>query len=158
MKKFAIEIKWGIIFTLVTLIWVFIEKSLGWHDENIADHPIYTNLFAIVAIVVYVFALLDKRNNFFNGKMTWSQGFISGIVVSVVVAILSPLAQYITHELISPEYFENVITYSVDNGALSRSAAEEYFNLSSYIIQSFFFSLVMGVVTSAIVALFVRKN
>ena len=158
MKKFAIEIKWGIIFTLVTLIWVFIEKSLGWHDENIADHPIYTNLFAIVAIVVYVFALLDKRNNFFNGKMTWSQGFISGIVVSVVVAILSPLAQYITHELISPEYFENVITYSVDNGALSRSAAEEYFNLSSYIIQSFFFSLVMGVVTSAIVALFVRKK
>lgn len=158
MKKFAIEIKWGILFTIISLLWMFLEKGLGWHDEHIAQHAIYTNLFAIIAIVVYVFALLDKRKNFYGGKMTWSQGFISGIVVSVVVAILSPLAQYITHEFITPDYFENVITYSVDNGALSRSAAEEYFNLTSYILQSFFFALVVGVVTSAIVAYFVKKE
>lgn len=158
MKKFAIEIKWGIIFTIVSLLWMFLEKGLGWHDESISEHAIYTNLFAIVAIALYVFALLDKRNNFFNGKMTWSQGFISGIIISAVVAILSPLAQYITHEFITPDYFENIIAYSVESGAMQREAAEEYFSLSSYIIQSFFFALVVGVVTSAIVALFVRKK
>ena len=76
MKKFAIEIKWGVIFTIISLIWVFLEKSLGWHDEHIAQHAIYTNLFAIVAIVVYVLALIDKRKNFYQGKMNWSQGFM----------------------------------------------------------------------------------
>lgn len=158
MKKFSIEIKWGIIFTVISLIWMFMEKGLGWHDENIAQHAIYTNLFAIIAIVLYVLALLDKRKNFYDGRMTWSQGFISGIVVSMVVALLSPIAQVVTHELITPDYFENVITYTVESGAMSRAAAEEYFNLTSYIIQSFFFALVVGIVTSAIVAFFVRTE
>jgi len=158
MKKFSIEIKWGIIFTLISLIWMYLEKGLGWHDENIAQHAIYTNLFAIVAIALYVLALLDKRKNFYDGRMTWSQGFISGIVISIVVAILSPLAQYLTFEFITPDYFDNVIEYSVEKGAMSRAAAEEYFNLSSYIIQSFFFALVVGVVTSAIVAYFVKRD
>ncbi|SDR69851.1 DUF4199 domain-containing protein [Christiangramia echinicola] len=158
MKKYSIEIKWGIIFSLVSLVWMFLEKGLGWHDENIAQHAIYTNFFAIIAIALYVLALLDKRKNYFNGTMTWTQGFISGIVISIVVAILSPLAQYVTHEFITPDYFDNVIAYSVESGAMTQEAAEEYFNLTSYIIQSFFFALVVGVVTSAIVAYFVKKN
>ena len=157
MKKFSIEIKWGAVFSIVSLLWMYLEKGLGWHDENIAVHAIYTNLFAIVAIILYVFALLDKRKNFFNDKMTWTQGFVSGIIISVVVAILSPLAQYITHEFITPDYFENAIENSVLNGN-TRENAEAYFNLKSYILQSFFFALVAGVVTSAIVALFVRKK
>ncbi|CAL65508.1 DUF4199 domain-containing protein [Christiangramia forsetii] len=158
MKKFSIEIKWGILFTIISLVWMFLEKGLGWHDENIAQHAIYTNLFAIVAIALYVVALLDKRKNFYQGKMTWSQGFISGIVISIVVAIFSPLAQYITHEFITPDYFDNIIAYSVESGAMTKAAAEEYFNLTSYIIQSFFFALVVGVVTSAIVAFFVKMK
>ncbi|WP_298528065.1 DUF4199 domain-containing protein [uncultured Christiangramia sp.] len=158
MKRFAIEIKWGIIFSVVSLLWMYLEKSLGWHDELIAKHAIYTNFFGIVAIVIYVLALLDKRRNFFKGKMNWSQGFISGIVVSIVVAILTPLAQYITHAFITPEYFPNIIDHAVERGSMTREAAEEYFNLTSYILQSFFFALVVGVVTSAVVALFVRKK
>lgn len=157
MKKFSIEIKWGIIFSIISLLWMYLEKGLGWHDENIAEHAIYTNIFAIVAIILYVFALLDKRKNFYNGKMTWTQGFISGIIISVVVAILSPLAQYLTHEFITPDYFENAIEYSVESGN-SRENAEAYFNLGSYILQSFFFALTVGTVTAAIVALFVRKK
>lgn len=158
MKKFSIEIKWGIIFSVISLLWMFLEKGLGWHDENIAQHAIYTNLFAIVAVTLYILALLDKRKNFYNGKMTWSQGFISGIIISIVVAIFSPLAQYVTHEFITPDYFNNAIEYSVDSGAMTRAGAEEYFNLTSYIIQSFFFALVVGVVTSAIIAFFVRTE
>ena len=158
MKKFSIEIKWGIIFSLVSLAWMFLEKGLGWHDENISQHAIYTNLFAIVAIFLYVLDLLDKLNNLYNDRMTWSQGFISGIVISIVVAILSPMAQFITHEFITPDYFDNVIAYSVESGAMTQEAAEEYFNLTSYVIQSFFFALVVGVVTSAIVAFFVKKS
>lgn len=158
MKKFGIEIKWGIIFTLALLLWMFFEKSMGWHDEHIAKHSIYTNFFAIIAIGLYVLALLDKRKNFYDGKISWSQGFISGIVVSVIVALLSPLAQYITSEFITPAYFENVINYAVETGNMTRENAEAYFNLKSYILQSFFMALVMGVVTSAIVAWFVKKK
>ncbi|WP_339659888.1 DUF4199 domain-containing protein [Croceibacter atlanticus] len=158
MNKFKIELKWGVYFTIAALVWMYVEKALGWHDELISKHAIYTNIFAIVAIAVYVLFMKDKKQNFYNGNMTWTQGFISGTILSVVVAILSPLAQYLTHEFITPNYFENVIAYTVEKGVMKQEAAEAYFSLYSYMAQAAFGALAMGVVTSAIVALFFRSK
>ena len=158
MSKFQIEAKWALIFTIAALLWMLLEKSLGWHDELISKHAIYTNLFAVVAIAIYALALVDKKKNFYNGTMSWTQGFISGTVLSVIIAILSPLAQYITHDIITPSYFDNAIAYATENNRMTKDAAETYFNLKSYILQSIFGALAMGVVTSAIVALFVRSK
>ncbi|MDT0606401.1 DUF4199 domain-containing protein [Croceitalea rosinachiae] len=158
MKKFATEIKWGIIFTIASLLWMVLEKALGWHDTHIDKHAIYTNFFAIIAIAIFVFALLEKRNKDLGGKMTWVQGFVSGIIISVIVAILSPLSQYITHEYITPDYFQNAITHAVENGGMTQENAETYFNFSSYRILAAFGGLGSGIVTSAIVALFIRKK
>lgn len=158
MKKFSIEIKWGILFILSTLLWIFFEKALGWHDELVSKHFLYTNLFAIIAVLIYVLALREKRAKFYNGKMTWQQGFVSGIVMTIVVAVFTPLTQYLVHEVISPSYFDNIISYSVDSGRMTQEKAEEFFNLNSYIIQSIFMALGAGVVTSAIVAFFLKKK
>lgn len=158
MKKFAIELRWGVIFTIVTLVWMLMEKLAGLHDTHIDKHVIYTNLFAIPAIAVFVFALLDKRKNFYNNSMSWLDGFLSGLVVSIVVAVLSPLAQYITIRVISPEYFPNAIEYAITSGKFAKEEAIEYFNLTNYILQSAFGAILMGAITSAIVALFVRKR
>ena len=90
--------------------------------------------------------------------MTWFQGLASGVVLCVVIAILSPLSQYITHEFITPDFFKNAINYAVENNKMTQENAEIYFSLKSYMLQSAFGALGMGVVTSAIVALFVRKK
>jgi len=158
MKKFSIEIKWGVIFFVATLLWMVLERIAGLHSTNIARHAIFTNLFAIVAIVIYVLALLDKRKSFYQGKMSWKEGFISGLIIAVVVAILSPLGQLITHYLITPDYLNNAIQYAVSEGKLTQDAAEAYFSIKSYIIQSVMGALFMGAVTSAIVAFFVKKS
>ncbi|WP_319502854.1 DUF4199 domain-containing protein [uncultured Draconibacterium sp.] len=158
MKKFAIEIKWAILFAVIQLVWMLGERIAGLHDENISKHSIVTNFFAIVAIAVYVVALLDKRKNDFNGKMTWIQGFISGLIITLGVTILTPLTQYLTVEVITPHYFENMIRYAVENGLQTQEEAEGYFNLRSYMIQSVIFAPLMGLVTSAIVAIFTRKK
>lgn len=158
MSKYRIEIKWAIIFALATLLWMVFEKSMGWHDVLIEKHAIYTNFFAIIAVAVYVLALLDKRKVDYNGKMSWKQGFISGIILSVIIAVISPLTQYIISTSITPEYFTNIINFVVDSGKMDQEAAESYFNLKSYILQSLFGALTMGIVTSAIVAFFVKKQ
>src|SRR5690606_13891821 len=93
-----------------------------------------------------------------NGKMSWKQGFISGIILSVIIALFSPIIQYITNTGISPDYFPNAIKYIVDSGKMGQETAESYFNLKSYVLQGVFGALSMGIVTSAIVALFVRKQ
>lgn len=152
-----LELKWGGIFSATMIVWLLIEKLAGWHDARIHLHATMTNIFAIPAIAVYVFALLDIRKNEFAYNMTWQQGFLSGVKISLVVAMLSPLVQIIFNKLISPEYFSKVIEYALTQGQ-DRKALEDYFNLTSYMIQAGVGSFIMGVVTSAVVAIFVKSK
>lgn len=158
MKNIKIEIKWALIFVAMMLVWMVLEKSLGWHDENIADHATMTNLVAIPSVAIYIFALLDKKRNFYHGVMSYYQGFMAGLVITLIVVILSPLSQYITSEFITPDYFTNVTNYAVDQGEMTREEAEAYFNLKSYIIMSAAGALIMGISTSAVVAIFVKSK
>ena len=158
MNKFKIEIKWAIIFIVMMLLWMVLERLTGLHDVHIDKHPIYTNFVAILAILVYVLALLDKRKSFYNGVMSYKQGFMAGLIITLIVTAFSPLTQYITSTIISPEYFTNVINYSVNEGLMSQTEAEEYFNLKSYLVQVIIFTPIMGIVTTAIVAIFTKSK
>lgn len=158
MKKYQIEIKWAFIFVIMTLLWMLLEESLGWHDELIEWHPYLTMIYMIPATLVYVIGLIDKRDNALGGKMTWKQGFVSGLIISIIVAIFSPLSMWITFEYITPNYFENAINYSVSTNEYTLEAAQGYFNYNSYVLQSALGAIFMGIVTSSIVAAFVRKS
>lgn len=158
MKKFSIEIKWAILFFLISLLWMVGERLAGLHDRNIEHHALITNLFAVVAVIIYVFALLDKRKNFYHGKMNWIQGFITGLIISFGVTLLTPLSQYLTVAVITPHFFENMISYSVESGKMTLEQAQDTFNLQTYMTQSTIFAPVAGLITSAIVAIFTRKK
>jgi hypothetical protein len=158
MKKFQTEIKWGILFILSGLVWMMLEKSFGWHDVLLEQHATYTMFYAPIAIALYVLALRDKRRSYYQGEMTYLQGLISGLLVTLVVVLLTPLSQYISHEYISPDYFPNIIQLTVSKGEMTLSQAEAYFSLKSYIQQSLVFAAIVGVFTSAIVAFFTRSG
>lgn len=159
MKYFTkLEIKWGFIFFIASLLWMYFEKLIGWHGEKISQHATMTMLFAVIAIGIYVFALLEKRRKHYNNRMTWLEGFMCGLMITLVVVVLSPVAQIITSKVISPEYFPNVIDYAVNVEKKDRTEMESHFNLKSYILMGIIGALGMGVVTSAIVAIFVRKK
>ncbi|HOK14148.1 MAG TPA: DUF4199 domain-containing protein [Candidatus Kapabacteria bacterium] len=159
MNKIKIEIKWAVIFSIVALLWMVLEKLSGLHGKYI-DYQMYlTNLFAIPAIITMVLALKEKKNRFYNGQMNYLQGLISGVILSIFIALLSPLTQWITSYVITPEYFPNVIKRSVELGYYkSIEEAESYFNYQNYAIQSTIGSLVMGIITSAIAMIFIRSK
>lgn len=159
MKSVKIEIKWALIFVIMSLLWMWLEKLSGLHSTHIDKHMYLTNLYAIPAILVYVLALRDKKKKFYQGQMSYSQAFVSGLIITAIVALFSPLTQWITSTIITPEYFPNVIEHSVATGYhTSREEAEAYFNLENYIKQSVIGALIMGLITTAIVALFVRSK
>lgn len=159
MKNFKIEVKWAFIFIGSLLLWMLLERLVGLHDKHIDKHQYLTMLYSIVAIALYVLALLDKKKNFYKGLMTYKQGFITGLIITVIVTIFSPLTQWIISSVITPDYFKNVIQYSVETGYHKSVAdAEAQFNLRNYIIQSTVGALIMGIVTTAIVAIFTRKK
>lgn len=158
MNNMKLEFNWAIIFVVMQLVWIVLEKLAGLYSEHIDKHLIVTNFIAIPAITVYVLALLDKRKRNYNGVMNYKQGFMTGFKITVIVTILTPLIQYIVSVIIAPEYFPNMINYVVKNGSMTQVAAENYFNLKNYMIQAFIGSFVMGLITTAIIAIFTRKK
>ncbi|MCH7415190.1 DUF4199 domain-containing protein [Belliella sp. R4-6] len=158
MNNLKIELKWAVLFILMGLVWILLEKSFGLHDKYISQHAIYTNLIALPSIAIYIFALLDKRKNFYEGKMTYLQGVFTGLIITLFVTFLTPVSQYITSMYITPEYFPNVIDYVVSSGQMTMEEAKAYFNLESYLYQSVIFAPIAGTVTTLIVAIFTRKK
>ena len=158
INKYKTEIKWEIIFLIVMLMWMTLEKLTGLHSEHIDKHPIYTNFVSIPAIAVYVFALLNKRKTDYNGIMSYKQGVITGMIITIFVTILTPLSQLITSTIITPEYFPNVIEYSVNQGLMTKEDAKNAFNLKSYTIQATIGAFIMGLITSVIVAFFTKSK
>jgi hypothetical protein len=159
MKNINIEIKWAIIFSLMALLWMVLEKISGLHSTYIDYHLYLTNLFAIPAIIVMVLALKDKKKKYYHGQMTYKQGLISGIILSLIIALLSPLTQWVTSYVITPEYFPNVIKRSVELGYYKTTEeAQANFNYKNYAIQGMIGAFVMGVITTAIAMIFIRSK
>ncbi|MBA2500812.1 MAG: DUF4199 domain-containing protein [Chitinophagaceae bacterium] len=158
MKNIKIEIKWAIIFVIITLVWMVLERQAGLYNENIDKHASFSYFFAIPAITLYVFALLDKRKNHYHGTMNYKQGFVTGLIITLFVTVLCPLTQYITTTYIATDYFPNVIKHAVSQGKMTQAEAESFFNLNSYIWQGLLGTAMMGTVTSAIVAIFTRQK
>lgn len=159
MNKFKIELKWALIFVIMTLLWMILEKVSGLHDKYIDYHLYLTNLYAIPAIWVMVLALKDIKKSFYGGQMNYKQGFISGVIISIIIALISPLTQWIISYVITPEYFPNVIKRSVELGYFKTTAeAEANFNYPNYAKQSAIGALIMGVVTTAIAMIFIKAK
>lgn len=156
--KYKTELKWGLIFSAAILVWMTLERAVGLHSTHIDKHPTFSNFFSIVAILVYVFALRDKRESDLSGSMTWKEGFLSGVIISLVVMVLTPLVQVLTAYVISPDYFSNAIAYGVSHGLTTQSEAEAYFNLRHYILISSLSAPMMGIITSAIIAFFLKSK
>jgi len=159
MKNIKIEIKWAIIFSIMTLLWMLLEKVTGLHSTLIDKHMYLTNLYAIPAILIYVLALKDKKKNFYGGNLTYKQGLLSGIILSFIITLITPLTQWITSFIITPEYFPNVIEYSLETGYYKTlEEAEAFFNYKNYAIQGFIWALAFGVLTTVIVMIFLRTK
>ncbi len=159
MKKVTTEIKWAIIFMVMLLLWMLLERIAGLHGTHIDKHQYLTMLFIIPAILVYVLAIRDKKKRDYQGIISFMQAFVSGIIITVIVALFSPLTQWIISYVITPSYFDNVIAYSVKSGYhASMEEARDYFNYRNYAIQSIIWALVTGIVTSAIVAFFLKSK
>ena len=91
--------------------------------------------------------------------MTYKQGLVSGLVLSVLIAIISPLTQWVTTYIITPKYFPNVIKRSVELGYYSTiEDAKAQFNYKNYAISGMVFSFIMGVFTTAIAMNFLKSK
>jgi len=158
MKEFRLELKWALIFTVMTLLWMAGEKAAGLHDRYLDKHLILTNLIAIPSLVIYYLAMHEKKRSFYGGSMSFKEGMRFGLVMSLMIALLAPLTQYVISTWISPQYFPDIIRMVVEQRKMTHEQAEAYFSLGNYMKQSAYGSLIMGIVTSAIMAAILKSR
>ncbi|VXC25965.1 conserved membrane hypothetical protein [Flavobacterium sp. 9AF] len=130
---------------------------MGWHNNKVLLEPLYNLLFLPISILLIGLALFDKKRNHFKNEMDWKKGFISGIILSVLITVLNPLVLYITHNYISPDFFNNAVNASVIEG-LPLEKAKARYNLNTAISNSVFDKLSFGVVISAVISYFIRTK
>ncbi len=152
IRHFKIELKWAIIYTIMFLVWTLLEKTLGWHEGDIANKQWLTLFFIPFAIAMYWLAMKETRRRVYKRVITWRQCFMSGVLMAIFVALLSPIAVYIIQNFITPENFETVANHSVTNNLLKIEQANNLLNIDNYRWQTAIGAFVIGVITSFISA------
>jgi hypothetical protein len=152
-----LEIKWGLIFSLVSLIWVVGEYKIGLHDRYIASHAVLTNLFFFPAVLMMYMAIREKRTAR-GGRIGFVEALLCGIGVSVIVAILSPAVQYIFSTWVNPRFFERMTEHAVSTGSLPVELARQHFNLKQYMLMSSMGAIGAGGMTSLVLAVVMRTR
>lgn len=157
MRSFNVEVKWGIIFSLATVIWAALLTALGYTTTKIAQFPVVDSLFFMIAIVIYIMAFRSKRKQL-NNKLTWVQALISGLIIGLIVMVFSIPGQVIIHKLIMPDFFKNSIDYAIRHHKMTAEEAHAYFNLTSYIKQILIFTPLAGIAIGAVVGLIMKRR
>lgn len=155
--KMPLELRYALLISLGMLLWLALEAVLGFHDKYIAYHPYVTMLALAIPIVFSRMAVRDKKE-VQGGTISFKQALITGLVITVLAAILAVPVQLVFHYWINPHFFEDMINYAVVNGKSSAQQAAMFFNLTSYIIQSVVGTLIFGSVVALVVALLMRTK
>ena len=150
MNNWRIEIRYAVLINLLMLLWLATEFLVGLHDTFIQFHP-YVTMLAIVIPVACSRLAISAKTEELNGKISFKQAFVTGAVIAVLSAVLMVGTQYVFHALINPDFFDNMVAYSVKQAELkgidtatATTDAQRYFNLTAYLLQSSIFALVFG--------------
>jgi hypothetical protein len=152
-----IEIKWAFIFSGMFLSWMIIEDVLGFHSRRLEMQQLVTGCILIPSFLIYILALKNKQRNDY-GNITYKKNFVSGVWLTLFIVALSPINQIITSNIISPQYFSNLINYTVSKGLMEREQALHQFNDGTYIIQSVIGGLLTGLLFTSCISLFIRPK
>ena len=158
MKKYSIEIKWAVIYSIMTIAWALIGKAMGFQDEKIEWVFLFNTLILIPSLIIYFLVAIDKRKNFYAGGMTFGQGFTSGMIMTILIAVLSLFTTWVSLQLISPDFFKHAIAYFTANKTMSEEKALQQFSLGSFIVQGLMGAVVTGLIFSLITSAIVRKR
>lgn len=157
MKTYKTEIKWGLIQSAMFLLWMVLERSAGLHDKQIAQQPIVGIFILVPTLIIYLLALMEKRKSY-AGHIRFRQAFMTGIRLSLVVVLLSPTYLFIAYYIISPQFFDNAIAWSVKTGRYTEAQAKAQLNFGSYLLVSIVAGLITGTFFSAVLAYFIKNK
>lgn len=144
--------KWGLIYGLVGVIFVFLSAMLGIQGGGkITSGIISWIITAGIAIAIYYVATKEYREEN-NGLLTFGRAYGICIVVGLIGGLLRGIGFYIYIRLIDPTYVQTIVEAQLAaqesfGGAPSPDQMPEFmkfFQTSEFFAGSIFFSVILG--------------
>lgn len=160
MKRipYRTELKGALWFSGIRLGWTAAERLLGLHDTHIQHQHTVDMFFIFPALTIYMMAMQHKKRTVMQGQMNYLDGLISGLIMTAMITVMSPLVIYLGMSVISPSYFSHAIAYVTSKGMMSTSVATDYFSLPHFMKQAAVGHMSLGSITAAVTAYFVRSK
>jgi len=159
----ALELKFGILISIFTLIWLAFEQLLGLQDEFIEWHKLVTNFSLIIPIVGIWMAVKEFKMAKVT-KYNFQKGFGIGFRITIINTILIIPIIILFYKFINPEWTNIMMNKAkidaLNSGEDPLKAIEEarsYFSIKYYMIQSIIGTFIFGTLISSLIA-FMAKN
>ena len=123
-----LALKYGLMITAGWIVWTMLEFLLGFHNERIAVGMV-TGWFsvAVPAIVLY-YGIKEKRDKHLNGNLTLTDGILTGLSISLVMAISFTTFFLIYNNFINPAWIEMAII-EMTNKLLATNLSDQQIEL-----------------------------
>lgn len=152
MNRIGIELKWAAFITAFTCLWAALEHALGYH-KDFSNILITSFIYYVILTFLWAIAFIDKKKSLGkNAVWEFKSAFKFGLFLTGITALLSPIAQYIIYETISPDYFTNIIEYQLKKGRETIEILQQRYNMSFVISLGVRDALSFGVIYSALYA------
>jgi len=160
----GLEIKYALLISTFTLIWIAFEQLLGLQDEYVEWHKIVTNFSLIIPIIGIWLAIKDFKQVKIS-KYTFQKGFGIGFRITLMNTVLILPVIYLFYYFINPEWPNTMINVAkmkaLENGQDPIKAIEEarsYFSLKYYLIQSAIGTFIFGTLISSVIAFLIKNR
>jgi hypothetical protein len=161
-KNFLLEIKYGILISIFTILWLTFEQLSGLQDEYIELHKIVSSFSIIVPIIGIWFAISERKMS--TSKYSFEKGFKTGFIITLINTVLIIPIIYLFYTFINPDFAINMMSYAksqaLHSGEDHLKAIEDarsYFSMNYYMIQKVVETFIFGSLISSVIA-FVQKN
>jgi hypothetical protein len=149
------EIKWAVIISVLMLAWLTLLKYTGFESEKAEMFPLVSMIYFVIMFGLYLLAIRERRS-INKGYISRRDAFLTGLLITLFLVVLSPFNMLIFNYLINPDFFDTMINLAVEKGEPIQQA-ESDFNITSYIFSSMLMMGVLGGLFSALGAVILQK-
>lgn len=137
----------------IIVLMLFIMQLSGQYQTHFpGQSPIEMSTIVIAPFIVWFLGIRSKKS-LQKGKLTFKQGLLEGIKISLVFGIVSPFIFAAYYYFVNPE----IVGFVRDAYQLDSNASFESVVVADMLSQ-FLFSLIFGTIYSAVISFFLKSK
>ncbi len=156
MKR-VVELRYAVLTSLATLLWLIVEFVIGFQDKYIGVYPYVTICSLAVPLLCYRQAFQEKRENL-GTKFTLRKALLAGFLLAVFTSIFSIPVEIFFLQLINPDFMADMIRYAAIHSKQTEEAVAVYINLQSMVMETVIFTFITGIIIASILAFRYRTD